>query len=315
MNAKPVSKKPHRWRAMSFRAFILCAALLLATREANAWGNFGHEAIALVAWGELSPAQQAALNAIFAGAPSIFGAKSGIDALMFAATWPDVLREGHKHGGHLRVPLHIFASLSAQYSDAKAVDNLHFADFDAAGETLAAPNDNVATAVNIAFGFLKNKDSTPIQKGEAVAYLIHCVGDAHQPLHAGYTADLGGNQILIQSLAGEKNLHAAWDTGFFATTPFFVRGSSPPTAFVTQVLEPLLPSVKSDALATLNPADWVNESHALAIQYAYVDENGAKIASGATLSGTYVASRLAIAEKRLAEAGLRLAELFKQALP
>jgi len=76
-----------------------------------------------------------------------------------------------------------------------------------------------------------------------------------------------------------------------------------------------LPSVKSDALATLNPADWVNESHALAIQYAYVDENGAKIASGATLSGTYVASRLAIAEKRLAEAGLRLAELFKQALP
>ena len=78
---------------------------------------------------------------------------------------------------------------------------------------------------------------------------------------------------------------------------------------------PLLPSVQSDALASLNPADWVAESHSLAKKYAYVDENGQKIATGATLSDAYVANRLPIAEKRLAEAGLRLAELLKQVLP
>jgi hypothetical protein len=73
--------------------------------------------------------------------------------------------------------------------------------------------------------------------------------------------------------------------------------------------------VQSDALATLNPADWVAESHSLAKKYAYVDESGKKIATGATLSNAYVESRLPIAEKRLAEAGLRLAALLKQVLP
>ena len=76
-----------------------------------------------------------------------------------------------------------------------------------------------------------------------------------------------------------------------------------------------MPTVKSEALATLNPTDWVKESRSLANQYAYVDENGQKIVTGATLSEAYVASRLVIAEKRLAEAGLRLAELLKQVLP
>ena len=149
----------------------------------------------------------------------------------------------------------------------------------------------------------------------AQSYLIHCVGDSHQPLHAGNFEDLGANKILIQDLGGSKNLHAAWDTGFFATTKYYVRGKTLPAAFVSEVLEPLLPTVRSEALATLNPADWVKESRSLANRYAYVDENGQKIVTGATLSDAYVASRLAIAEKRLAEAGLRLAALLKQVLP
>ena len=315
MDDKSLFRQPHRWRPLLLRALILGLSVPFIASKAGAWGNFGHESIALVAWVELSPAQKAAVDAIFAGAPSIYGTSRGVEALMFAATWPDVLREGHEHGGHLRVPLHIFQSLDAQYSDAKVVDNLHFGDFDTAKETLSEPADNVATAVNIALGFLRDRNSTPLQRGEALSYLIHCVGDAHQPLHAGYVEDLGGNHIAIQNLGGSMNLHAAWDTGFFATTKYYVRGRSLPTAFVSEVLVPLLPSVQSDALATLNPADWVAESHSLAKKYAYVDENGKKIATGATLSNAYVESRLPIAEKRLAEAGLRLAALLKQVLP
>ena len=296
------------------RALALAASCILAAPNAGAWGNMGHEAIALVAWNELSPAQQTEVNDIFAGAPSIYGSKQGVDALIFAATWPDVLREGHEHGS-LNVPLHIFESIGATSSNAKAVDNLHFADFDPATDSPALPADNVATGVNLAFQFLKDKSSTPLQKGEALSYLIHCVGDAHQPLHSGFTNDLGGNDITIHPLKGEKNLHAAWDTGFFATTPYFVKGSTPPTDFVSKILDPLVPSVKAEALATLNPSDWVNESHKLAQQSAYVDENGQKIVSGATLSSAYVSSRLTIAEKRLAEGGVRLAALLGQALP
>ena len=315
MNEKDLFRQPGGWRSLFFRALFVSLLIPVAVPKAGAWGNFGHESIALVAWVELNAAQKAAVDAIFAGAPSIYGTSRGVEALMFAATWPDVLREGHEHGGHLRVPLHIFQSLDAQDSAAKAVDNLHFADFNEATEALAEAADNVATAVNIALGFLRDRNSTPIQKGEALSYLIHCVGDAHQPLHAGYLEDLGGNRIAIQKLGGSTSLHAAWDTGFFATTKYYVRGRTLPTGFASEVLVPLLPTVQSDALASLNPADWVTESHSLAKKYAYVDENGQKIATGATLSDAYVASRLPIAEKRLAEAGLRLAELLKQVLP
>ena len=84
------------------------------------------------------------------------------------------------------------------------MDNLHFADFNEATDTLAEPADNVATAVNIALGFLRDRNSTPIQKGEALSYLIHCVGDAHQPLHTGYIEDLGGNHIAIQNWADRR---------------------------------------------------------------------------------------------------------------
>lgn len=95
---------------MIFRALFLAFSLFLAVSKASAWGNFAHEAIALVAWGEFSPAQQASVDAIFAGAPSIYGTSRGVDALMFAATWPDLLREGHQYGGHLKFPLHIYRS-------------------------------------------------------------------------------------------------------------------------------------------------------------------------------------------------------------
>ena len=287
--------------------------------RAGAWGNFGHESVALAAWGQLSSTQQAAMNKIFAGAPSIYGSKTGQDALLFAATWPDVLREGHEHGGHLSVDLHIFnplAPVGAKTSSDSVIDNLHFADSNSAtDDSLAEPNDNVANGVTLALAALQNKSSTALQKGEAVAYLIHCVGDAHQPLHAGNKADLGGNEIKTHAVGGEEDLHAVWDTGFFATTKQFVKGSTPPTDFVAQVVVPLFPAVKKQAMSTLKPADWVTESHQLAKTSAYVDENGKTIVSGATLSETYVSSRLTVAEQRVATAALRLAALLEQSLP
>jgi S1/P1 Nuclease len=48
--------------------------------------------------------------------------------------------------------------------------------------------------------------------GGDLAFLIHLVGDIHQPLHAATNADEGGNYIVVESHPHARNLHAAWDT-------------------------------------------------------------------------------------------------------
>ena len=45
-----------------------------------------------------------------------------------------------------------------------------------------------------------------------LAFLIHFVGDIHQPLHAANDADRGGNCVMVDSHSREKDLHAVWDT-------------------------------------------------------------------------------------------------------
>jgi hypothetical protein len=48
---------------------------------------------------------------------------------------------------------------------------------------------------------------------KALKYLIHFVGDIHQPLHAGYRDDRGGNQFQLRAFMRGSNLHAVWDSG------------------------------------------------------------------------------------------------------
>jgi len=51
------------------------------------------------------------------------------------------------------------------------------------------------------------------QRLNALKYVVHFVGDVHQPLHAGYQDDRGGNQYQLQAFMRGSNLHAVWDTG------------------------------------------------------------------------------------------------------
>ena len=55
--------------------------------------------------------------------------------------------------------------------------------------------------------------ATPLQRREALMYLIHLVGDMHQPLHCSDNADKGGNDIKLAFLGRPTNLHSLWDTG------------------------------------------------------------------------------------------------------
>ena len=51
------------------------------------------------------------------------------------------------------------------------------------------------------------------ERPTALKYVVHLVGDVHQPLHAGYASDKGGNTYQVQAFDEGMNLHALWDSG------------------------------------------------------------------------------------------------------
>lgn len=140
---------------------------------------------------------------------------------------------------------------------------------------------------------------TPLERKEALKFIVHFVGDAHQPFHA--TGDeLGGNGVPITEFGathcGTKpcNLHAAWDSGMIDHT------GMNRDAYV-QHLQQLITT--NHLTANGNPEDWANESHA-AGQAAWLDDNG-------TIDDAYYNTEIQVVDKRLALAGLRLAALLE----
>lgn len=291
------------------RIFLLLLCFIgTAVPRALCWGNLGHEAIGQLAWEKLNSHDQAALNLIFAQAPSIYGEKQGIEAFEYASIWPDLLREGHEYGGHMNERLHIFESIGINSSNDRKCDNLHFADFD--GDSLANPDDNVLTGIRLSYEALANTDSSAIQRAEAISFLAHCVGDSHQPLHVGRSVDLGGNKIHIDGLGRshlKTNLHSVWDSGLF-----YGAGIHKPEQLVAAIKRAGLSNPRGNR--DLKPDHWVEESHKMALESAYVDENGNQIGDEATLTEAYEEKNLPNAEERIALAAARLAGLLHQLL-
>ncbi|KAJ7968482.1 Endonuclease [Quillaja saponaria] len=144
---------------------------------------------------------------------------------------------------------------------------------------------------------------------EALMFLSHFVGDVHQPLHVGFTGDLGGNTIVVRWYRRKTNLHHVWDTMIIDSALKTFYDSD--LAIMIQAIQKNItygwsndkPSwehcVRND---TVCPDLYASESVSLACKFAYRNAT-----PGSTLQDDYFLSRLPIVEKRLAQAGVRLA--------
>lgn len=127
---------------------------------------------------------------------------------------------------------------------------------------------------------------------EALRFLTHFVVDLHQPLHVGRASDRGGNQIRVVTTDGlEVNLHRFWDTEAIRLAGL------PEDAYVAQVLD--LVAAQSDSWGGLAPLEWARESRDL--RSRVYDFRGNR------LSRAYLDGAVRITQRRLAQAGTRLA--------
>jgi hypothetical protein len=234
---------------MKFRTFFwqaLIAAWFLHVAEAHGWGAAGHDWIAQAALRQLQPDVRAGVMEIL-GAPSEERLASKARA---SCIWPDTIRDqpqwtwsAPQH--YVNLPRH-----SQRYDRQRDCP-----------DGRCAPEAILKYAASLA-----QPELDRIRRRQAFGWLCHLVADLHQPLHAGFRDDRGGNRIEVQYRGERYNLHQFWD-GVLADVRPQERGEEAFAGLRSVPLGSATPPWKPDHVR-----DWTEESHALAIEAAYPDD-------------------------------------------
>ncbi|WJX46227.1 Endonuclease 4 [Trifolium repens] len=149
---------------------------------------------------------------------------------------------------------------------------------------------------------------------EALMFLSHFVGDVHQPLHVGFTGDLGGNSITVRWYRRKTNLHHVWDNMIIESALKKFYGSD--LSVMIQAIQRNISDIWLNDTSswehcahnyTACPDRYASESISLACKFAYKNAT-----PGSTLEDEYFLSRLPIVERRLAQGGVRLAAILNR---
>lgn len=318
--------RAHRTGAGRALLAALAAALPATPAVARAWDEVGHQAIALVAWQALSPAARARAAALLRAAPPATGLAAlrpatggpgARDRALFAraAAWPDYVKDRRAPAemrAFNRPTWHYVGTAWRAGRDGRPV-------IVATTDARRTPEDPVER-VRTYLPLIADATRPAAERAVALAWVLHLVGDLHQPLHAGsrVTAehpegDRGGNEVAV----GSSNLHALWDDALDTGRPRRGAGGAPGpdarTAQAAGVAERVARRWPASAVrarvAETDPARWVAESLTLAATTVYPGTG-----DGGPVSPAYRARMRAAAEPQAAVAGYRLAALLERAL-
>jgi hypothetical protein len=167
----------------------------------------------------------------------------------------------------------------------------------------------VVDAINRFKAILADCSKTPQERKDALKFLVHFVGDIHQPLHATHRIDpytriddQGGNKIQVFFFGTPMTLHQVWDTGIIMRT-VHAWGT-----YVSRLENSWFPGRDVSSLQGGSPAEWAMEAHRLAHDVAY------DFPDGGVLGTQYLAKSVPVVDRQLALAGIRLAKLLKEAM-
>ncbi len=172
--------------------------------------------------------------------------------------------------------------------------------------------------------------TTPKSRAEAVKFIVHLIGDLHQPLHCVDDRDAGGNAKLVtwfgvsKNQFGHWNLHGVWDDGLIdkSNTPAPAAGDAKDIAY-TKALQALLSKLSNEAVGDLRSGtllDWAEEAHFLAQVQAYGTLPRQEPASGSEtepfykLDTAYETDNVGTVDIQLLRAGVRLARILNEAV-
>ncbi len=300
----PRSCRP--WRLRPLWA-LSCLLGLLPAAQAWSWGDEGHEIVGIVADHFLEPAVRDKVNALLATDASGLTADTGIAS---ESTWADRYRDSDRtasHARYLQTREWHYVDIEIDAPDLRSACH----EFPALPPDTAAsqgdPRDCIIDKISEFRAELANPRTAAPERLMALQFLLHFIGDLHQPLHAADAHDHGGNQVRV-ALTGFRagNLHQYWDTVFVE------RLGMNSAAIAASLIGDITPAQRRD-WAGGSPADWALQSYALAKAVAYGELPLAR--DGMYVLGAgYADDATAAVRLQLERAGVRLAAVLNAAL-
>lgn len=285
---------------------ILAIGCIFSTLPAFGWWETGHRTVARIAAAHLTPAARIRVARIL-NVPDDLNAIA--NALALGSTWADdTKKDTHTEDWH-------FIDLTIQDSRSDI------------GRRCKDDNCVVARVRLFTAQLVAEKADGRWSELDALRFLVHFVGDVHQPLHAISDADLGGNCERIDPPINQaKNIHALWDGGI-------VNALEASDTTLTSKIDSYIASLSEGERKDFSSGsieDWTWESHELARKMIYAKleiptepvlfpdgcaEAPAEItAFKAPVDSLYVDDMKPIVRDQLAKAGLRLARVLNESL-
>jgi hypothetical protein len=270
------------------RHFLVLGVLSLLTVNAFGWGSIGHRTSAKVAWGVLDKDTQAKVLTMLNGGD-----------LSDASVWPDSARARPEW------------KFSIWFHFEKAPDDVTYL------ENLKSQNPDrrsggLIEALYVAEDVVKDPKSTIEEKAIALKFVVHCIGDIHQPLHTGRPEDMGGNKIPVKWMGRDTNLHAVWDSQIIylghreilnPQQSWWTEAANDSTQNYANYLLTKFKNFKPDASLFAKYDDWMHESMAPRKE-AYDSKNLSE--------EEYTAKFLDTVDMQMYLAGLRIAYVLKR---
>ncbi len=232
------------------------------------WGSAGHRTVALIAERHLTPAAKREVGKIL-----------GTESLVDVSNYADEIRTNRMY------------NYTGAWHYINVEPGLTFDQFSAA--VVSMKTDNVYKMVKAYEFALKDKHLGARQRATALKYLVHLIGDLHQPMHVSNGADEGGNKISVSFMGENGNLHGLWDSGLIEHEGLSYKQMAEKYDTATDVQ---IKKWQSDDLMI-----WLWESYQISsILYKETAEN-------TNLTDDYYKAHLPVVQKQIEKAGIRLA--------
>ena len=247
----------------------LLVLTLFLVPDALGWGQTGHRVVGYIAQQQLSPEAQDRLHELLGG-----------ESLAQASTWMDEIRsnDAYDHTGTwhwVTIP-----------------DGMRYA------ETDKNPDGDALGKTKEIIGALKADTLSTETEREYVRYLVHLVGDLHQPLHVGTGEDRGGNEATVLWFGEPSNLHSVWDSGMIDQKQLSFTELARFTMQTT-------PDARYDDWVDTPAEAWAHESMTYRDQVYDLPQDRA-------IGYEYTYKNFGTLKKRLLQAGVRLADVLNE---
>jgi hypothetical protein len=258
-----------KWKTFVFRAALACAPL----QQALAWGVEGHSIIAEIAQHRLSANTMRTIKMLLGGEVSLASISAWADDVV-------KLRPETMAWHFVNIPF-----------DAT--------DYDPQRDCRETPRgDCIINAIRRVEGTLADQSATRKTRTEALMFLVHFIGDVHQPLHVADRHDAGGNQLMVTLFGQPMSLHAVWDVGLIEKHTYDWG------AYSRELESSWIAGKDVAALQRGDPVEWALEAHAIAVNVVY------KLPEDLRLDEGYFDRSLPVVNQQLSLAGIRLARIL-----